>query len=134
TARADGGARVARVDLGREGEGGVYARTSEDPAVLVAPKALRDRARAWLVDQHALAPTAPIDSVVLERGGKRVAFTTDAGDDDALDEAFREASVLRADGVVHLGPARADEGFARPSLVATIRGASGTKRVTFGRE
>jgi hypothetical protein len=42
--------------------------------------------------------------------------------------------VLRADSVVHLGPALADEGFAHPSLVATITGKAGSTRVTFGRE
>ncbi len=127
----DGGSRRAQIELGQEGEGGVYARTSDGPAVFVAPKALRDRARAWLVDLHGFAPPE-VSSVTLERNGKRLTFAGDAGD-EATDPVLQEANVLRADSVLHLGPALADEGFARPSLVATITGKTGSKRVTFGR-
>jgi hypothetical protein len=129
TLRGDGGERVARVELGREGEGGVYARTGDSPAVFVAPAALKERARAWLVDLHGFAPPV-VESVTLERDGKRVHVAADAGPDEVLDAA----SVLRADSVVHLGAARAGEGLATPSLVVTLRGAGASKRVVFGGE
>ena len=128
----DAGTRTVRVEFGREGEGGVYARTSDAPAIFVASKALRDRARGWLVDLHAFVPP-DVSSVTLERNGKRLTFAGDAGD-DAPDAVLRAANVLRADSVLHLGAALADEGFAHPSLVATIAGKTGSKRITFGRE
>jgi hypothetical protein len=128
----DAGTRAMRIELGREGEGGVYARTSDAPAIFVAPKALRDRARTWLIDLHGLAPPE-VASVTLDRNGKHLTFAGDAGD-DATDAVLRAANVLRADSVVHLGAALADEGFAHPSLVATIHGKTSAKRVTFGRE
>jgi hypothetical protein len=128
----EGGERTARIDLGREGEGGVYARTAD--GVFVAPKGLAAHARAWLVDQHGLAPPPPVVSVSLERGGKHVALAADAGDDEATEDALRVAGVLRADTVVHLGPPRAEEGLTHPSLVATLRAPSGSRRVTFGAE
>ena len=126
----DAGSRVARIDLGSDGESGVYARTSDAPAVFVAPKALRDRARASLVDLHGFAP-ANVASVALERDGKRLAFASDAGD-DATDDVLRAANVLRADSVVHLGAARADEGLAHPALTITLRGANATRTVVVG--
>ncbi len=129
---SDGGARTARIEFGREGEGGVYARTSDGPAVFVAPRALRDRARAWLVDLHGFAPP-DVALVTLERNGKRLGFSADAGD-DTTDAILRAANVLRADSVVHLGAPLADEGFGQPSLVLTISGKTSSKRITFGRE
>jgi len=129
---ADGGTRKVQIELGREGEGGVYARTNDAPAVFVAPKVLRDRARAWLLDLHAFAPP-DVSSVTLERNGKRLTFSNDAGD-DATEAVLHAATVLRGDSVLHLGPALADEGFGHPSLVATFAGKTGTKRITFGRE
>jgi hypothetical protein len=133
TLRLDGGDRVARIELGSDGEGGIYARTADDPGVFVAPVALRERARTWLVDLHGLVP-AEVLRVTLERGGKRLSFGADAGEPLGADAVLAAASVLRADSVVHLGAALADEGFARPSLVLTASGGSGARRVVFGRD
>jgi hypothetical protein len=130
TLRADGGTRVARIEVGGDGEGGEYTRTSDSPAVFVAPRGLRDRASSWLVDLHGL--TLPkIDAVVLERGDKKLTFSADAGAAPAAG-VFDAAAVLRADSVVHLGPAAAGEGLAKPSLVVTLRSGATSKRVTFG--
>ena len=132
TLRVDGGTRVAKIEVGGDGEGGQYVRTSDSPAVFVAPKGMRDRASSWLVDLHGL--TLPkIDAVVLERDDKKLTFVADAGAAPAAG-VFDAASVLRADSVVHLGPAAAGEGLAKPSLVVTLRSAATSKRVTFGGE
>ncbi len=135
TLRADGGERVARVEIGRAADDGVYARTSEGPAVFVAGADLRDRARAWLVDLHDFA-RANVESVTLVRDGKYRAFGADGGADETADEVLAAVNVLRADAVVHLGAARAGEGFAHPSLVVTARAGDGgpEKRIVFGAE
>jgi hypothetical protein len=126
----DAGPRVARIDLGKDGEGGVYAKASDGPAVFVAPKALRDRARSWLIDLHGLAPPN-VATVTLERDGKRLAFSNDAGD-DATDDVLRAASVLRADSAVHLGPARPGEGLAHPALTIMFQGPDASRTIVVG--
>jgi hypothetical protein len=126
----DAGPRVVRIDLGKDGEGGVYAKASDGPAVFVAPKVLRERARGWLIDLHGLAPPN-VAVVTLERDGKRLAFSSDAGD-DATDDVLRAANVLRADSVVHLGPARPAEGLAHPALTITLHGPDGSRTIAVG--
>jgi hypothetical protein len=126
----DAGPRGARIDLGKDDEGGIYAKTSDDPAVFVAPKVLRERARGWLIDLHGLAP-ASVANVTLERDGKRLAFSSDAGD-DTTDDVLRAANVLRADSAVHLGPPRPDEGLAHPALTLTLHAADATRTVLIG--
>ncbi|MGO9711167.1 MAG: DUF4340 domain-containing protein [Polyangiaceae bacterium] len=133
TLQIDGGERVARIELGSSGEGGVYARTNDSPAVFVAPASLRDRARAWLVDLHGFAP-GNVDAVVLERNGERLSYSADGGANEATDAVVSAANVLRADSVVHLGPPRAEEGLAHPSLVITLRGGGGARRIVLGGE
>jgi hypothetical protein len=129
----EGGAREVRLELGRDGEGGTYARAGGSPAVFVAPVGLRDRARTWLVNLHGLSLLG-LDSVQLERDGKRLAFAADASAGDDADAVFAAANVLRADRVAHLGAARADEGMAHPSLVVTLRGGGASQRVVVGGE
>jgi hypothetical protein len=129
--QGDGGDRELRVELGRAAEGGVYARTSQGPAVFVAPATLGELARAWLVNLHGFAFEG--DEVQLERDGKQVAVRADGGA-DATQAALDAARTLRADSVAHLGPARPAEGFARPSLVIATRAGAGRKRVVVGAE
>jgi hypothetical protein len=133
TLRVDGGERVARVELGREGEGGVYARTADSPAVFVAPASMRDLARTLLVDLHGLA-LPEVASVKLDRDGKHLTYEADAGADEAGSAVIDAAAVLRADAVAHLGPAHADEGLGSPSLVVTLRSGAASKRIVFGSE
>jgi hypothetical protein len=166
TLRGDAGTRVVRVEVGgsarasetsganeaneanganEANEASVYARTSESPAVFVASAAVRDVARAWLVDLHGFSP-ANVEAVTLVRNGKRAAFGVDAGQDEASEAVLSAANVLRADAVVHLGATRAEEGFSAPSLILALRGraageagerdagGAATRRVIFGAE
>jgi hypothetical protein len=138
----DAGARErgVRLEIGRAGEGGVYARTGDSAAVFVGSAALRERASAWLVDLHGFS-LPNLYAVTLQREGKRLEFTADdpgkpaaedAGDRDTAEAVLAAANVLRADAAVHLGPARPEEGLAAPSLVLTERAGGTTRRVTFG--
>jgi hypothetical protein len=129
----EGGAREVRLELGRDGEGGTYARASGSTAVFVAPVGLRDRARTWLVNLHGLSLPG-LDAVQLEREGKRLAFAADASAGDDADAVVAAANVLRADRVAHLGAARAEEGMAHPSLVVTLRAGGASQRVVVGGE
>lgn len=121
TVATDAGARAVRVVLGRATEGGVYARADGQEPVFVAPLALRDALTRVLVSRDALSLEGA-GALELRRGGRVVVLSLDAG----------AAPSLRAEAVVHLGPARPDEGMAEPSL--EVRAAGGKEaRVRLGR-
>ena len=133
TLRAEAGERIVRIELGRPGEGGVYARTNDSPAVFVAEASLRDQARGWLIDLHGFS-LPEVDAVTLDRDGKRLSFAPDGGAEETADAVLSAANVLRADSVVHLGPARAEEGLAQASLIVTMRAGGVARRIVFGSE
>jgi hypothetical protein len=122
----DGGVRTERVLVGRDVEGGTYARVDAPRApVFVAARALRDGAQRVLVDRSALSVDVDrVRSISLRRGGARFtvvrAGKAFVGPDGGLPEAPQRIAdalaTLRADEVVHVGPPRADEGFAAPTL------------------
>ena len=135
-ADAGEGARTRSFEIafGREADAedgaGVYARI--DGAVLVAPAYLRDRARTWLLDRHGFA-VSPGADVTLRRGGRTVA---------ASEAALRALAILVPSEVVHLGPARPDEGLDVKTVEVVARaggdaapgaGAARPTRFFFGR-
>jgi hypothetical protein len=128
-AGGDGGARTIGLVFGGEGEGGVYARTLASPHVLVVPRSLRDLSARVLVDRNGFfVDGASLKSVTLARGSKSAVFTrVDAhlvappgGPRDAAEKVAIALGQLRADEVVHLGAALADEGFSAPVLDVRI--------------
>ncbi len=147
------GTRNVTLSLGREGEGGVYGRAEDNRSgtvvrtpVFVASRALRETLARILIDRSALGLdasraesiriTAADNTLALEQSGSILALL-DGGSPPHLAEVERALAALRADQVVHLGPALADEQFAKPSLVISARVSSdgGTRdvRITFGR-
>ena len=128
----DAGKRSTVLEFGatsREGEGGTYARVAGDPAVFVAPRSLRALAAHWLIDRAGFrASPAQVERVTLEArtagGAKRAAFVrqgqelvmADGKPSDVAARVSEALASLRAEGVVHTGPARPDEGFTEPAL------------------
>ncbi len=123
----DGGGRRVGLVFGREASGGVYAHLEGDATAFVAPTALRDLARRWLVDRSGFAIDVgnareiDVDArgrrvTLVRRGGSLVAG--DGGDtNSALVDAVGE---ITAAEVAHLGPAKADEGVGAPALVVKV--------------
>ena len=129
--------RTARLTFGDEAEGGYYARIDGDPAVFVVSKAIRELAGELLIDRsgftidptHVAAltlmrPTTPAAlTSTSPTSTTSVAFRASGGHLRAVDGGAEletlEASLasLRADRAIHIGPARAGEGFEKPSLV-----------------
>jgi len=113
-ATVDEPGRIVSIVFGAEGDGGVYARAQDDPAVFVAPAALRqtfwhpavDRSR-FRLDPAALA------SVTLVHGGDRRVQSFAAGGDDRLASAV---GALHPQAALHAGPPASGEGFERPTL------------------
>lgn len=147
------GEREVSLRVGALGEGGVYAvatdarsGTARVSPVFVAPRSLRDALGRILVDRAAVSidPNAA-ESVTLEGAGRRLELSrqggrlvlADGGAPTRLPDLQRALAQLRADEVVHLGPARADEGFDAPALVLSAKvdadGGKGARTITFGR-
>jgi hypothetical protein len=129
--KTDGGVRNEALLLGREGEGGIYAKVDGKPAVFVVQKNLKELAARPLVDRNAFfLDPASVSSVVLRRGATSKTFAHGEG------EVAVSLGRLRAEEVTHLGAAKADEGFGAPSLEiqATAQNDAGAKtlRITLG--
>ena len=126
----DAGTRTVALEFGREGEGGYYARVVGDAPVFVAPRSLRALAARWLVDRAGFRVDPPSqDGVTLKAGTKVVTLARkgpslerlDGGGEEVGGRVAEALAGLRAEGIVHLGAARADEGFAQPALDVRVR-------------
>ena len=118
----------ARDVFGKEAESGAfYARATSDPAVFVAPRALREGVATWLIDRGAFrADPRAVESVALARGPSHVTFHgrgagVDSGVRDTTARVLEALEVLRPEVVVHLGPPRPAEGFGAPSLDVRVK-------------
>jgi len=133
------GARSETLLLGREareGEAGVFAQIAGRAPVFIVPKALEDMLGRPLVDRNVFFVDPPkLTAVTLKRAAATATFARNAAaaTDAGSEAVFSAFAGLRAEQVIHLGPARADEGFASPSLDvrATIAGDAGTRTVRF---
>ncbi|HEV3191152.1 MAG TPA: DUF4340 domain-containing protein, partial [Polyangiaceae bacterium] len=117
----------AGIVFGAEGEGGVYARTLEDPAVFLAPWSLLAIARHPAIDRSRLRFEAgAVARVTLVRGraqmvlrnvdGQLVRSGLEAGDAGADDKLAAALAGLYATTALHPGRPARDEGFERPTL------------------
>jgi hypothetical protein len=132
-AGGDAGAGRVSVIFGAPVDGDSFARTTGDPAVFIAPPALRSLASRPVIDRSGLSvPDVGVSSLVVIRGAARRVVATDAGD-DPLAAAVRSLFAQRA---VHAGPPTRDEAMDRPTLeiVATAQsdGGSTETRITVG--
>jgi hypothetical protein len=127
----DGGDKTVGIVFGRVAEGGgFFAHMLGQPAVFVAPRSLHDLAGRLLVAQTGFqVDSAEVDTVTLSRGVARMVLSRhagklllgDGGGGDVGEKIGLALEALRADSVVHLGPPRPTEGFARPSLDVRVR-------------
>ncbi len=131
----DGAVRSETLLMGKETENGVFAQVAGRAPVFVVPKAIEDLARRPLIDRNAFfIDPVRLASVTLKRGGATATISRGAAAGDAGSEAVYSAFArLRAEDVVHLGPALPDEGFGAPSLDvrATLSGDAGAGAVHF---
>lgn len=110
------------ITFGREAENGAYyARTSDGPAVFLAPRALREGATTWLIDRNVFrADRASVERIVLSRGASRVVLgggrEQDDGGSNATSRVLGTLQTLRPDAVIHLGEPLPNEGFREPTL------------------
>jgi hypothetical protein len=140
----DAGDRRATIVFGADGDGGAYARTSEDAAVFVAPAILRGLAshpmidrRRFRVDTASLARATVVRdgaTIVLSRDGDRLLRADGAAGDGGADALEAALGAFSAQTALHTGPAAAGEGFDHPTLEirADARENAGETRITVG--
>jgi hypothetical protein len=139
-----GPSQTAGIVFGAEGEGGVYARALDAPAVFLAPSSLLVLARHPVIDRSWLRfEPGAVDRVALVRGREQLVLTkvdgrlvrsiprpnepNDAAADDRLAAAL---AGLYAFTALHPGRPARDEGFEHTTLqvAAIARGDAGESR------
>lgn len=116
------GKETRTVVLGAEGEGGVYGTVSGDPAVFVAPRALRQMLETIYVSRTAVRlPPAEVSGVTVTIPGRKA-------HELATDAARAAVTGLFADQVLSVGRAPR----VTPSLTLLMKGSSGTLRLVCG--
>jgi len=107
---------------------GYYARLSPDPGVFLLSGAAFDDLSLPLIDRALCPPFEP--------GKLRVSLVTKNGEGVLVPRpdapVLETLGALRAEFAVHVGPAKAHEGLARPRLTLSYQGRDRTVRVTVG--
>jgi hypothetical protein len=116
---ADAAPRHVGVIFGAAGEGGFYARTLEDPAVFVAPIALRQALSHPAIDASRLRVDPAEQDVTVVHDGARRVLEPPASAGDRLATAL---GALRVRVALHGGPPPRAEGFERPALEILANG------------
>jgi hypothetical protein len=119
--------------LGYRGPGGWYASLSDRSGVFLLARNAVERFQRLLLDRSPFIVTADAASTVsLEQEGHKLELIS-SGDkfvqpttqvplgSDALDELTEALGSLRAESAIHLGGARAEEGFSEPLLTVQVR-------------
>ncbi|HEY3592276.1 MAG TPA: DUF4340 domain-containing protein, partial [Polyangiaceae bacterium] len=114
-----------RIDVGRITERGSFARRADEPGVFVLPLATEQKIETWAIDRsYFMVDPGEVQQIRLEGGASSLTLGG-AGDQGAraaeqLEIAKRALAEAHAEGVVHLGPARTEEGFDKPRLTIAV--------------
>jgi hypothetical protein len=131
---ADAAPRRVGVSFGATGDGGVYAKTLDDPAVFVAPVALRRALAHPAIDHGALRVDPAEQGVTVVGGGTRRTLERGAPEAEGLARAL---GGVRARVALHAGPPARTEGFDHPALEIIAGGPADARpavetRITIG--
>ena len=123
-----GGAGQRLLDIGAATSGGFFARASSDPGVFVLPRSVFEALSTPLLERALVpVPEAELVSIQLESGGHSVIATRAGGSwqGPLKSEAIEAILSLKAEQAVHLGAAKAHEGFVKPSLTLRFAAKNG---------
>jgi hypothetical protein len=122
------GAGQRSLDVGAATSGGFFARASSDPGVFVLARSVFEALSAPLIERALVpVPETELLSIQLESGGHRVTATHsgERWQGTLPGEAVEAILALKAEQTVHLGAAKAHEGFAKPSLTLRFTAKNG---------
>lgn len=133
--------RDRRMLLGDRCAGGVqgrYAKWEDEPAVFVLPEAVTQGLGAYPIDRAAvMVDSSTVASIDVQVQQKRATIRVHGQDwrtepgatlqlsPRSLEKMRRAVEQMRAEGVVHLGPAAQNEGFDRPLVTLRIHAVKG---------
>ncbi len=120
----EAGTTTHTLSLGSAGQGGIFARVDEDPAVAVVPVSVSDLMHAIYIDTELPHPPGALVAIEVKQGGK----TTTLRPGDESGEAFAQLESLAFDRVLHLGAPVADDGMSTPTLELGLTYASDAGR------
>ena len=107
--------------------GGVFAKRTDQEGVFVLPAATERTLETWAIDRsYFMIDPAEVRRIRLDRGGDSIALDgagrgADAGTTlERFEIARRALAEARAEGLVHPGAPRNEEGFDKAFLVVTV--------------
>jgi hypothetical protein len=121
-------ASAIRIDIGRATSGGVFAKVADRPEVFVLSDVARRNIETWAIDRsYFMIDPAEVRQIRMRRGATTWDLSATNRDGGVSIERFEIARKVlaeaRAEGVVHLGPARKEEGLDKPRLDLVVRAA-----------
>jgi hypothetical protein len=126
---------VVRVETGRATSGGAFARRTDRDGIFVLPKAAERTLETWAVDRsYFMIEPGDVREIRIDRAGRRVTLgVRDAGSAERFETARHVLSEMRAEGLVHPGAPRADEGFDKPLMTVTVQRGTSSLKFSIGR-
>jgi hypothetical protein len=129
-----------RVETGRATSGGVFARRTDRDGVFVLPRASERALETWAVDRsYFMVEPGDVRQIRIDRAGRHVTLepvrpgARDAGSAERFEVARRVLSEARAEGLVHPGEARSEEGFDKPLMTVTVTRGTSAIKIAIGR-
>jgi hypothetical protein len=131
---------VVRVETGRATSGGAFARRTDREGIFVLPTAAERTLETWAVDRsYFMFEPGDVRQIRIDRAGRRSTLepvrpgARDAGSAERFEAARRVLSEARAEGLVHVGAPRGDEGFDTPLATVTVQKGNSTIQFSIGR-
>jgi hypothetical protein len=134
----DKGVVTRKLLIGAKSGDGSYARLEPDTGVFVLDKTVEDSLSNWVIDRSVfMVEPDDVESIQIEWEGKKTQIVASDGDwktsadsgvslgEEPLSHVRAILAELRAEGVMHIGAAKSDEGFDNPSLRMVVRLKSG---------
>jgi hypothetical protein len=128
------------VETGRATSGGVFARRTDRDGVFVLPKATERAIETWAIDRsYFVIDPGDVQKIRIDRGRDHLVLDAprsgarDAGSGERFEIALRALSEARAEGVVHLGSPKSDEGLDKPLMVVTVELRASRIQMSIGR-
>ena len=138
----DAGQKQRTLIVGAATSGGHYARFEDDPAVFVIERELVEHLGTLLVNRSEfMFDPASVTRLELSRHGDKIVLAARSGSLAALEpkdlppgqlQVITDTlGTLRAEAALHTGPARPEEGLAKPELEVRVERKSGGPTRTF---